>query len=453
MCGSRRVLPALYGEPVARGFLGKMQTVLGLAGLVALGVTASLVSGVNPLEYADEASITVRDELSGALEKLRGDLSKPPPQWAERVDGLPVAAAVTANHVVVVLRGAVEARRLSDGGRAWTRTVDWAVPVNGAVVAGRAAGGGFEVLEPATGKVRWLDSRAEAAWPYADVVLSSSCPRDRCAVMARSIVDGRVRWRRVLGGPADRLAGYQELDDAVDHAGLLHPDYPGPLPRLVGVVVNRRITVLDTRSGAVVGRHAPNVHTQVMVTDGRVLSLAARPVSDGGCRYLVRGGQPSGRQVWQRAGYDPGTVSGSGCEQRSDPVVAGGVLVAVAPDGRPALIGIRSGEIRWTGAPRDTLLAVAGRVAVVRVAKTGRLSALDPRTGRKLWDRAAHRRAHVVATDHAVLISESEAGTITAVSPDGGGVLGLWRSQATPVGVDRAGLVLASGRTVGYLAW
>ncbi|HEX6073867.1 MAG TPA: PQQ-binding-like beta-propeller repeat protein [Micromonosporaceae bacterium] len=428
---------------MARGFIGRVQTVLGFAGIVALGVTASLISGVNPLEHADEA-------LSGVAEKLKGRLSEPLPRWSERVDGRALAARVTGGNVVVVLHGAVEALRLADGGPAWSRTVDWAVPVDDVVVAGRAEGGGFEVLEPFTGTVSWSDPHAEEVWPYADVVLSVSCRRD-CVLRARSSGNGKTRWRRVLDGAADRLSGYQDFDDAVDRAGLLHPDHPGPAPRLVGVVGDRRVSVIDTRSGAVAGRFAHDAHTWVTVTGERVLTTVARPIGNG-CRYTIRGWEPSGRQLWRRTGYDPGTVSGSGCEQRSDPVVVGGVLSVTAADGRPVLIGVRRGEVRWAGRPGDALLATDGRIAVVRGRKTGELTAVDLRTGKDLWSRTA-KRSHVVVTSAAVLISEPEAGTVTAVSPVSGGELASWRTDASPVGLDRSGVVLGSGRSVGYAAW
>jgi len=443
--------PRLYGDRVASGFLGKVQTFLGFAGIVAIGITASLISGINPWEYArDYVEEHGDDVLNDVAEALQGKLSDPPPLWSERGDGRALAARVAGGNVVVVVRGAVQARRLSDGGSVWFRAVDWAVPLDNAVVAGRSGGPGFEVLDPATGKVVWSDPRARETWPYADLVLSVSCRRD-CLLSARSSADGKARWRRALDSEADDLSGYQDLDDAVDRAGLLHPDHPGPAPRLVGVMGDRWVTVVDTRSGAVAGRFRHDANTWVTVVGDRVLTTVARPVGNG-CRYTVHGWDPAGRQVWRRTGYDPATVSGSGCEQSADPVVDGGVLRAVAADGHQVLIGVRSGEVRWTGRLGDRLLATDGRIAAVRVRRTGQLTAVDLRSGKPLWSRTANK-PDVVVSGVAVLIREPGEGTITAVSPISGGALETWRTDASLVGLDSAGVVLGNGRAVGYARW
>jgi outer membrane protein assembly factor BamB len=428
--------------------IGRIQTLLGFAGIVALGVTATLVTGFNPLEYSDEAL----DGIAENLNRFQGRLSDPPPRWSDRVDGRALAARMAGGNVIVVLHGAVEARRGSDGGQAWSRTVDWAVPVDDVVVAGRAEGSGFEVLEPFSGTVSWSDTHAKEVWPYSDLVLSTSCGRTGCVLRARASGDGRARWRTALDGTADRLSGYLDLDDAVDRTGLLHPDHPGPAPRLVGVVSDRRVTVVDTRSGSVGGRFRHDARTWVTVAGDRVLTSAAQPVGSSGCRYTIRGWDGSGRVLWRRTGYDPGTVSGSGCEQRTDPLVLGGVLCVVTADGRPVLIRVRDGDVRWRGRPGDTLLDTDGRIAVVKIRRSGELTAVDLRTGRALWSRTA-KRPRVAVTGAAVLVTEPEAGTITALSPVSGGELATWRTFASVVGLDRAGVVFGNGRTVGYASW
>ncbi len=439
-----RVRP--YGGRVASGLMGKVQTFVGLAGVIALGVSASLITGVNPLTYADDA-------FDKIWSKVRGKLATPAPQWSERVDGPPVAAAVTSDRVVVVLNGTVESRRLSDGGQAWTRTVDWAVPDGDVVVSGRSNGTGFEVLDAGTGTVRWRDTKAEDAWPYQDMILSVECARDSCSMRARSTADGSTRWRSGLDAAVQRLAGRPDLDEAVDRDGLLSPDYPGPAPRLVGAVTDRQVTVIDTRSGAHLGQLPEDADTRVTATGDRVLGVVARPAKDGGCRYTMRAWNSSGGEVWRRTGYDFGTVSGSGCEQRTDPVSGGGVVAATGPDDRPALFGVRSGEVRWTGSAGSTVLAVGGQVAMVRAARTGRLVAVATDNGAELWSRTASRNATVVVTGDAVAIADPDEATITALSPGDGGVLRRWKSFASVIGADDSGLVLGSGRTVGYATW
>jgi outer membrane protein assembly factor BamB len=251
---------------------------------------------------------------------------------------------------------------------------------------------------------------------------------------------------------ADRLSGHQDFEDVVDRTGLLPPDHPGPAPRLVGVVSGRRVTVVDTRSGRVTGRFRHDARHWVTVAGDRVLTLVAQPVGTGGCRYTIRGWDGAGRMLWRRTGDNPGTVAGSGCEQSRDPLVLGGVLSVATLDGRPTLIRVRDGRVLWTGRPQDTLLDTDGRIAVVKIRRSGDLAALDLRTGGTLWSRTA-KKARVSVTGAAVLITEPEAGTVTALSPVSGSELAIWRTFASVVGLDRGGVVFANGRTVGYAPW
>ncbi|MGH3713641.1 MAG: PQQ-binding-like beta-propeller repeat protein [Micromonosporaceae bacterium] len=429
---------------MASGFVGRLQTLVGLAGVIALGVSASLVTGINPLDYAD-------DIFAGALDKLRGKLSDPKPQWSERVDGRPIAAAVGADRVVVLLNGAVEVRRLSDGGTAWNRTVDWAVPTGDTVVAGRANGGGYEVLDTGTGRVRWQDTGAREAWPYTDVVIGLTCSEDGdgCTLRARGTGDGATRWSVRVDTAAQRLSGHPDISEVVDRDRMLSPSYPGAAPPLVGLVGDRNVTVVDTGSGGVPGRLPEDAETRVAVAGDRVLGVTARAADGGGCRYSVRAWNRSGGEVWSRTGYDLGTVSGSGCEQRVDPLVAGQVVAAVTPDDRPVLLDVRSGSVRWTGRSGSRVIASGSNLAVVR-SRDGHLIAISTANGAVLWSRPAGKDASVFVLPEAVVVRD--AGHLTAIGP-GGTVRKRWKSQAAPIGAGPGGLVLANGRTVGYAVW
>ncbi|MGH3738270.1 MAG: PQQ-binding-like beta-propeller repeat protein [Micromonosporaceae bacterium] len=429
---------------MATGFVGKVQTLVGLAGVIALGVSASMMTGINPLDYADDA-------FAVALDKLRGKMSDPLPRWSERVDGRPFAGAVGGNRVIVLVNGEVQARRLGDGGPAWTRSVDWAVPTGDVVVAGRANGTGFEVLDANTGRVRWRDTAAGQAWPYQDVVLSLTCDKrgDGCALRARATGSGATRWSARIDTAAQRLAGHPTLSEAMERDGMLHPSYPGSVPRLVGVVGDGQVTVVDTGSGRVRGQLPEAAETRVVAAGDRLLGVTARPADGGGCRYSVRAWNSSGAEVWSRNGYDLDTVSGSGCEQREDPPVAGRVVAGVTPDDRPVLLDVRTGSVRWTGAAGGRVLANDGTIAVVRAAEGGQLTAVGVGGG-VLWQRAASKAAEVMVLPAGVVIKEPDQ--ITVVSR-GGGIVKAWKSQAAVIGADAGGLILASGRAVGYAPW
>ena len=437
----------LYGERVAKTVKARFQSLLGFAGVVALAVSAFLVTGVNPLDYTDEVLATIAD-------RLRGRLSEPEPEWSERAGGPAVATAISDDHLVVVLNGAVEVRRLSDGGLEWDRVVDWAVPAGPVVVVGRVLGGGFEVLDAATGRVRWKESKATQVWPFRDVVVSAVCADDGgCELRAQDVDNGATQWTRRVSRVARRLAGYLSVDEAIDRYGMLPPDYPGTMPRLVGVVADRQVTVIDTANGTVRGELPEGDDTRVTMVGDRVLGVTAQPRPNGTCRITARAWAPDGSEVWRHTAYDLGTASGSGCEQRADPLVGGDVVAATHHDGRPVLLSVVDGSVRWAGRAGQAVVATDGRVAVVRGTDRKEFTVVDVTSGEVRWRRRAAESATVIPTEAAVIVHDTEAGAVTAFDPGTGGVLGSWETSATLVGADSGGVVLRNGRTLGYAVW
>src|SRR5207248_2384316 len=169
------------------------------------------------------------------------------------------------------------------------------------------------------------------------------------------------------------------------------------------------------RDRAPLAQQTPSGTTRVVVVGGRVLRSTASP-RGGNCRYSLTAVDPaSGRTVWQRDGYDLGTASGAGCEQRRDPGGGGDALAAIRGDNRPVFLSARDGRELWTGG-------------------------LDP-------------HASVAVTRNAVLVTSAAIGRLAALEPGSGRTLVNVESTATVLGVGADGLVVGRGRTIGYVTF
>jgi outer membrane protein assembly factor BamB len=388
-------------------------------------------------------------------------LSKPSPVWTKRVGGQPSSAAVAGGSVVVMMRGTVEAHDRSDGRVLWSKDADWGAVAgagDGTVVLLGHHGHGYDVVSPASGTTRWSDGSAIGAWTYRDAVLSLTCPQllTDCALTAHAPADGGVRWRstmpgigRVLAGVNSPLLGSRELAGAYHSLAAV----PVDLPPVLGFPVDQRVTVVDTATGRRLRQEAPSATTRVVVIGGRILTSTASP-HDGNCRFSLTARDPAtGRTVWHRDGYDLGTASGAGCEQRRDPGGGGGVLAATRGDNREVLLSARDGRELWVGASGDTVLATDGRYAAVRTADKRRIEAVDLASGATAWARPADPHADVAVTRDAVLVTTPATGRLDALEPGSGRPIVGVESTASVLGVGADGLVLGRGRTIGYVTF
>src|SRR4051812_45086837 len=153
-----------YGGRVARGKVRNFETALGAIGVLALVITAILVTGWNPLPK-------VSGDFGDWWEKVAsssGKLAEPETLWTDRVGGQPSAAVIAGDAVIVQMRGTIEARGLRSGTELWTKEADWAAMAgdgsNLIAVVGRR-GKGLEAIDPASGTVKWKTD-AIGAWTY-----------------------------------------------------------------------------------------------------------------------------------------------------------------------------------------------------------------------------------------------------------------------------------------------
>jgi hypothetical protein len=180
---------------------------------------------------------------------------------------------------------------------------------------------------------------------------------------------------------------------------------------------------------------------------GRIVASTAQRRGDG-CRYSVEARDAaSGRTVWRTDGYDLGTASGAGCEQRRDPTGARRALVATRSDNRPTVLSTADGRELWTGTPGESVLATDGQDAVVRSA--GSVALVDLDGGHVRWVRPA--AGDVTLTPYAVVVTDAAAGRLVAYGRTDGAVVADVSTEASVLGAGPDRLVVGRGRTVGVL--
>jgi outer membrane protein assembly factor BamB len=397
-------------------------------GLLALVITYLMVTGKNPLPAAGNA-------ITGLLART-GSLSKPEAAWSGRLGDQPTAVTVVGRAVVFSTRIGAEVRDATDGRTLWTREARWTAVAGdgaGSVIVLGSAEGGSDVVDPVSGAVRWHDAGL-GVWAYRDALLSLACPAGRdCALSARSIADGAVGWTVALPDGARLLTGAHVSQEA--------------LPPVLGLPVDGRLQVVDTANGRRLRQETSSATVRVAVMGGRIIRSTAQRRGEN-CRYTIEADDAaSGRAVWRKDGYDLGTASGAGCEQRRDPTGAQRVLVATRGDNRPAILSTTDGRDLWTGEPGESVIAIDGRSAVVRAA--GSIALIDLDGGGTQWRHPV--AGDVTLTPHAVVGTDEASGRMVGYDRAGGAVVVDVATQASALGAGPNCLVVARGRTIGVL--
>jgi outer membrane protein assembly factor BamB len=397
-------------------------------------------------------------------------LSQPQPRWDTRADGVPDRTAVlSAGQVVVVSRGFVTAYQTDTGKRSWHYDVYWALPAVDVVVLHRRSTNpdqdnerdrGYSVVDPSTGEVIWGEHEARAVWVFADKILDLSCPdADACVLRARLHRDnGRQLWSVSLPGSARTILGAEPaLAQPRDPAGWFAPaagGTPGLLAPVVGLPVAGRIQVIDTVEGRLVREvNPPDRQTRVVVSGERILLSRAAP-GNAGCRFVLDAlNYLSGQSQWHAEGLDLGTASGVGCEQRRDPLGAGTLLVAVNTDNNPALLAADSGNQVWSGVSGDRVLATDGELAVVQGADRSTVRVIDLLAdGRPtVWSARMGLKVNAAVTQTMVLIDDADQGHLVVLSHRPVVKLAELKTNATVVGYGPLGILLGSGRRIGFV--
>jgi outer membrane protein assembly factor BamB len=393
-------------------------------------------------------------------------LSEPPPEWSQRIEGRPDVVAIMNRVVVVASRGFVEGRHTSDGERDWTVPVHWAYPAGDVVVAqprpqdpdaDPSPDRGFAVLEPVRGKVRWSDAEASAVWIYSNDIVALTCPDDQDCRLRDWSHDGMIRWEMSLPSAARSIRGPNpHLATVRDPAGWFaaaSSGNPSAIPPVMPLLFDDQIYVVDTVEHRVLRQAAaPDRQTRVTFLGDRMLHVRADR-ADAGCTFVVEAFDvDSGAVVWTEHGFDLDTARGAGCEQREDPIGAGSKLVVNGSDARPMLVGADEAERIWTGPPGARVLATDGLLAVVVGPDRKSVSIIDAVTpdGRTVWSGELGLDPTAAITSSMVILRDTDGGRLIVVGRTSKTVVLELKTRADVAGYGPTGIVLTSGRSIGY---
>jgi hypothetical protein len=295
-------------------------------------------------------------------------------------------------------------------------------------------------------------------WIYATDIVDLTCPdSSRCVLRDRDHT-GVVRWQLELPGSAHTIRGPNpHLDGVRDPAGWFSAAATGTppvLPPIMAMEYADKIHVVDTATHSIVREVvAPDRETRVSFIGDRMLFVRAAP-ADAGCTFQVQAFDvDSGTTVWQEDGFDLGTASGAGCEQRQDPLGAGGRLVVNGTDGRPMLVAADNAARIWTGAPGAKLLASDGQLAVVVAPDRQTVSIIDATEpdGRTVWTGQLGLDPEAAVTGDMVIVRDSDQGRLLVLRRRPKMAVNLdIKTRSDVAGYGRTGIVITTARSIGY---
>lgn len=429
--------------------VGRFQALLGFAGLIAVLWAGAVLFGYDPA-----------GAVRGWYENLSG-LADPKPRWTDSVGDPPDSVAVLDSAVIVRSGNTVEARSTADGRTLWHREAEWNTVAGESkaqiVLLGRK-GAGVEAVDAATGDPRWKDAAATAVLGYRDLAVTMACPKaGNCTLTARAPADGAQRWSTQVAG-VDKVSGADpSLADTRDVSDTYRAvtDVRRSAPRLIAVAGDKRVAGVSVGSGAGIAAVDAGGNRRVAAVGDRIVVAAATTDGDH-CKYTVEGRDAaSGSVVWRRDGYDLHTATGAGCDPRRDPIGGGPAMAATRADGRAVLLNSADGRELFVGVDGDSIVAMSSRNALVKGRDAERrhdvLRSLDLRTAAVRWEHRLPDQARVVLTESAALVVDQQAGRLVGYAPDSANTLIDIGTQADLVACGDDGMVLARGRTLGYV--
>jgi hypothetical protein len=350
--------------------------------------------------------------------------------------------------------------------------VHWALPATDVVVARQRAtdpdknkepDGGYSVIEPAKGTVIWGDREAIAVWAFANRIVDLVCPAQiagasDCQLRARSHADnGRVLWSvsvpasaRTIRGPNPPLATTR---DPAEWFAQASAGTPGVIPPVFPLTVDGRIYLVDSFNGLRVREvTVPDSETRIALSGDSLLVVHAERATSG-CRYRVEAFDfRTGNAAWKEEGLDLDTASGAGCEQRRDPLGADRHLVARNADNRPMIVEADTAAQKWVGVPGERVLATGYGIAVVEGADRKTVRVVDVLSPERAttWSGQMGLEPQAAVTADYVMIRDGNAGRLIVFAREGMAQKLELKTKATIIGYGRAGVLLASGRKIGF---
>lgn len=389
-------------------------------------------------------------------------LSDPQPAWQERVGARPDSATLAGNTLVVELNTTVEGRRISDGSRIWSREADWSAVAgeegDSVVVAGKLLVKGYDVVDAASGALLRHEDDAVGVWTFRDAVVDVRCRGTKDCIVAAWSPRGRNQlWQAEVSGVGSMLSADNPKLQGISPLGASriadHADGPQRMPRLLGFPIDKSVHFVDTSEGRSVQEVKPNRQEQAVAAGSRILRITASP-GEGTCYFTVDAWDAvTGSRVWRESGINLRTVSGGGCQQRRTPAGSGNAVVAVAADGREAVVDANDGRVVWVGKEGEKVLAVDDRYAIVRSADGKEVSGV--RLGRSSPSWTIEVRADTSATlsGRVAVITDKKPDRIIVMDPANGDEKLNVRSGAKVLAFGPDGLVVSDVRELGYLRY
>jgi outer membrane protein assembly factor BamB len=431
--------------------IGRFEAALGLVGILALGITYSLITGWNPWP-----------SVQGWLDRTH-TLAAPAAAWTTHTGDPATSATLAGGALVVITGGSVESIDPSTGTQLWSAHAGYAAvagqptgqPV---VIAGHPASRGYDAIDPRTGAVLWSAPSVLAVWTFQELVVGLVCPQEvSCTLTGRTPTDGHQVWQSTLPGTArwlaganHALAGVHELASAY---GATLGAVPAPLPPLLGFPLDNQVVVVSTSNGAVLHTYRNSPGARYVVAGPRVIATTVAYRSSA-CLFTIQGRDPAtDASKWRMSGYNPRTGDALGCDQHRDPAGGAGMIAALGPDNRDVLLDVATGHVLFTAAPAETILASDGRVVLVRTDDRKTVRAASLGTGQLLWSRSAGTRASAGLVGNAAVIEDPGANRLVAVDARSGAVLIDERSQATVLAFGDSGLLVHLARDLAWLSY
>ncbi|GAA3197921.1 PQQ-binding-like beta-propeller repeat protein [Dactylosporangium siamense] len=331
--------------------------------------------------------------------------AKRAPNWSQMVTGTgPIRDAMAVGDVVLVQgENTLVALDKANGHERWQRPLTSQRQVT--VLAG--AGGvaaylreSVKLYDLATGEERFSQSFNGGVAVSTSTMVVNDCPATttQCTITARDMTTGGQRWQRTYPRPAGwglPMATVELLGTPTDLGGNRRAE--SMATRAADVVLVReshaqdgtwKVTVRDITTGEPIGGFAvPDLTTRVVTAR----TMLAWDLDAAGCEvtvtaYDVRAGKVAWTATagqWDLPERQWGDQLRCGKTVWTPPVT-GTTMAVTTAGGRPQLVDLADGGVRWTGEPATHVLTLTDRCVVARDL-SGDFVGLDPADGHRRW--------------------------------------------------------------------
>ncbi|HEY0475103.1 MAG TPA: PQQ-binding-like beta-propeller repeat protein [Kribbella sp.] len=426
------------------------------AGLLLLALVACSVDKVAP--YSPPGTSSTTNTGTAPVSDPTPSPVGPVPAWTVKYDVRHAPVAV-GDVVVFHEQGkTLRAVRRAGGGEVWHRPMPEGsellslTPTQGGVVA-RARRGEFqesvEVVDPATGQLRWSSQPVAHAAVYQDAIYLDTCGKSSrpCTITNRDARTGKVRWTipwRGAGGVSTKAIGSREGRAPV--VGQYVATYWG-IPDATNPSGFYR--VLETATGKAMPAKLPTFGWSNIAVGNLLVSTDQDGIADCGVRIRaadIRTGRSRQLAELQSAKRADGQCLSflANYEQDQELLGTGSRIAAVTGD-RAVVYDLSTAKIAWTAPTAGVPVDGDDRSLLVRThPDKGTLALLDLANGRTRWTAPdpgvgeAWSHWHTVVTHRLVAVDGYQSGqsAVLVYEATSGKLLGRIRGKVAGAGDD-----------------